>query len=112
MASSVTISDPEIVALILAAAERFTAGDATEAVALALRRLQGDERRTGTLFGRQRGSVTVRDGVDLTAPILEDAMDAETGPVWPEAGNDRPGAADSHADQQGQPATARHPAAL
>jgi hypothetical protein len=34
-------------------------------------------RRSGSLFGSHRSSVTVRDGVDLTAPILDDAMEAE-----------------------------------
>lgn len=81
MASVVTINRPDVVALIEAAAKRFTGGNKTEAVALALRRLQEDNTRSGSLFGAQRGSVIVREGVDLTEPILQDAMDAESGPM-------------------------------
>ena len=79
MASVVTINRPDVVALIEAAAARYTGGNKTEAVALALRRLDESNARSGSLFGAHRGSVVVRDGVDLTAPVLEDAMDAETG---------------------------------
>lgn len=61
-------------------AKRSTGGNKTELVALALRRLDQQDARVGTLFGAHKGSVTVRDGVDLTAPILEDPMDAERGP--------------------------------
>ena len=35
--------------------------------------------RTTSLFGGHQGSVRVRDGVDLTAPSLDVAPDAETG---------------------------------
>jgi hypothetical protein len=31
------------------------------------------------LFGAHRGSVRIRKGVDLTQPVLDDEMDAETG---------------------------------
>lgn len=58
---------------------RSTGGNKTEVVALALRTLEERHARSGSLFGAHRGSVTVREGVDLTAPILEDAMDAEHG---------------------------------
>ncbi len=53
----------------------------TEVIALALRNLDERDARSGLLFGANRGSVVVRDGVDLTAPILDDLMDAEVGPV-------------------------------
>ncbi len=81
MASVVTSNCPDVVALIEAAAKRFTGGDNTEAVALALRRLLEGNTRSGSLFGGQRGSVIVRDCVDLTAPVLQDPMEAEAGPM-------------------------------
>ncbi|MGA3400777.1 MAG: hypothetical protein ABSC95_16275 [Acetobacteraceae bacterium] len=77
--SVVTINRPEVVALIETAAARLTGGNKTEAVGLALRRLLEQEARTGSLFGAHPGSVQVRDGVDLTAPTLEDVPEAETG---------------------------------
>ena len=80
MAKAVTIKRPDVVALIEAAANRFTDGDDTEVVAMALLRLQVGAVRSGSLFGTNKGSVVVADGVDLTAPVLEDAMDAEVGP--------------------------------
>jgi hypothetical protein len=79
MPTVVTIDRPDVVALIEAMADKHTAGDTTEAVALALRRLRDQEERKGSLFGRHRGSVRVRDGVDLTQPILDELTDAETG---------------------------------
>jgi hypothetical protein len=79
MASVVTINRPDVVALIEAAAARLTEGNKTEAVALAMRRLLDLDARTGTLFGRHRGSVRIADGVDLIAPIFEGETDAETG---------------------------------
>lgn len=79
MPSVVTINRPEVVALIETAAARLTGGNKTEAVGLALRRLLEQEARTGSLFGAHPGSVQVRDGVDLTAPTLEDVPEAETG---------------------------------
>jgi hypothetical protein len=79
MASVVTINRPDVVALIEAAAARLTEGNKTEAVALAMRRLLDQDARTGTLFGRHRGSVRIADGVDLIAPIFEGETDAETG---------------------------------
>jgi hypothetical protein len=49
----------------------------TQVVALAMRRLfDADTRR---LFGAHPGSVRVREGVDLVAPALDVAPDAETG---------------------------------
>ncbi len=44
-----------------------------------MRRLLDQDARTGTLFGRHRGSVCTADGVDLIAPIFEGETDAETG---------------------------------
>lgn len=79
MASVVTINRPDVVALIEAAAVRLTDGNKTEVVALAMRRLLDQDARTGTLFGRQRGSVQVREGVDLTEPTFDEPTDAETG---------------------------------
>jgi hypothetical protein len=76
MATVVTINRPDVVALIETLAERLTSGNKTEMVAMALRTLQARDLRSGSLFGANPGSVIVREGVDLTAPILEDEMDA------------------------------------
>jgi hypothetical protein len=78
MANVVTINRPEVVALIEEAA-KLTDGNKTEAVALALRRLLEQNARAGSLFGAHRGSVRVREGVDLTAAALDVAPDAESG---------------------------------
>jgi hypothetical protein len=79
MANVVTINRPEVVALIEEAAKKLTGGNKTEAVALAVRRLLEQNARAGSLFGAHRGSVRVADGVDLVAPALDVAPDAETG---------------------------------
>lgn len=79
MANVVTINRPEVVALIEEAAVKLTAGNKTEAVALAVRRLLEDTARAGSLFGAHRGSVRVHEGVDLVAPALDVEPDAETG---------------------------------
>ena len=79
MPTVVTINRPDVVALVEEAANRLTAGNKTEAVALAMRRLLEQDARAGSLFGAHPGSVRVGDGVDLTAPILTDELDAETG---------------------------------
>jgi hypothetical protein len=79
MANVVTINRPEVVALIEEAARKLTGGNKTEAVALALRRLLEQNAREGSLFGAHRGSVQVREGVDLIAPALDVEPDAETG---------------------------------
>lgn len=68
MANVVTINRPDVIALIEAVAKKLTNGNKTEAIALALRRLLDQDARAGSLFGAHRGSVQVRDGVDLTAP--------------------------------------------
>jgi hypothetical protein len=69
MASVVTINRPDVVALIEKAADEMTGGNKTELVATAVRRL----------FGSHPGSVKVKRGVDLTQPVLDEEMDAETG---------------------------------
>ena len=79
MASVVTINRPEVVALIEEAAQRLTDGNKTEVVALGMRRLLESDARAGSLFGAHRGSVRVREGVDLLDPALDVDPDAETG---------------------------------
>ena len=79
MATVVTINRPDVVALIEEAAERLTNGNKTEAVALAMRRLLEQDARVGSLFGVHRGSVRVREGIDLVAPALDVEPEAETG---------------------------------
>ena len=79
MANVITINRPEVVALIEEAARTLTHGNKTEAVALAVRRLLDDNARAGSLFGAHRGSVRVREGVDLVQPALDVEPDAETG---------------------------------
>jgi hypothetical protein len=80
MARVVTINRPDVVALIEDAATRLTNGNKTEAVALAIRQLLDGQRRTGSLFGRHPGSVTVAEGVDLTEPTFDnEEFDAWTG---------------------------------
>lgn len=82
MATVVTINRPDVVSLIEEAA-KLTGGNKTEAVALAMRRLIEQHARSGSLFGAHPGSVRVRPGVDLTAPVFElaeeEAPDAESG---------------------------------
>jgi len=79
MPTVVTINRPDVVALIEQAAEKLTAGNKTEAVSLAMRRLLEQHARGGTLFGAHPGSVRVRDGVDLITAGVDDALDAATG---------------------------------
>jgi hypothetical protein len=79
MANVVTINRPEVVALIEEAAKKLTQGNKTEAVALAVRRLLEEDARAGSLFGAHKGSVRVKEGVDLTAPALDVEPEAETG---------------------------------
>jgi hypothetical protein len=79
MANVVTINRPEVVAQIEEAAKRLTAGNKTEAVALAIRRLLDETARAGPLFGAHAGSVHVGEGVDLIAPALDVTPDAESG---------------------------------
>ena len=79
MANVVTINRPDVVALIEEAAKRLTRGNKTEAVAMAVRWLLDENARAGSLFGAHRGSVRVKEGVDLTQPALDVEPDAETG---------------------------------
>ena len=79
MASVVTINRPDVVALIEEAANALTGGNKTEAVALAVRHLLDRNARKGSLFGAHPGSVTLRDDIDLTAPVLDVEPDAATG---------------------------------
>jgi len=79
MPNVVTINRPDVVALIEEAARRLTGGNKTQAVALAMRRLLDADTRKGSLFGAHPGSVRVHEGVDLIAPALDVAPDAETG---------------------------------
>jgi hypothetical protein len=79
MANVVTINRPDVVALIEEAANKLTGGNKTEAVALGVRRLLEEDARAGSLFGVHRGSVRVREGIDLTQPVFDGAPDAETG---------------------------------
>jgi hypothetical protein len=79
MPTVVTINRPDVIALIEVAAKSMTAGNKTEAVALAMRRLLEQNARSGSLFGAHPGSVRLRDGVDLTAPALDVEPDAATG---------------------------------
>ncbi len=78
MATVVTINRPDVVARIEALANRLTRGNKTEVIALALQNLEEQNARSGSLFGAHHGSVIIREDVDLSAPILEDAMDAES----------------------------------
>ncbi|MGH7160042.1 MAG: hypothetical protein ACREFS_08185 [Acetobacteraceae bacterium] len=75
----ITINRPDVVALIEQAARKLTAGNKTEAVALAVTRLLEKTAREGSLFGAHPGSVRVAEGIDLTLPALDVVPDAETG---------------------------------
>jgi hypothetical protein len=79
LASVVTINRPDVVALIEKAADEITGGNKTELVATAVRRLLAENARTQSLFGSHPGSVKVRRGGDLTRPVLDERMDAESG---------------------------------
>jgi len=79
MPNVVTISRPDVIALIEEAAKKLARGNKTEAVALAMRRLLDQDTRAGSLFGAHRGSVRIREGVDLTAPAFDVEAEAETG---------------------------------
>jgi hypothetical protein len=79
MPTVVTINRPDVVALIEQAADKLTAGNKTEAVSLAMRRLLEQHARSGALFGAHPGSVRVRADVDLVTTGLDDVPDAATG---------------------------------
>ncbi|MGH6878983.1 MAG: hypothetical protein ACREHV_16615 [Rhizomicrobium sp.] len=79
MVHMVTLSRPDVVALVEEAAKRLTGGNKTEAVALGMRKLLENDARSGSLFGAHPGSVWVREGVDLLEPVLDTVPDAESG---------------------------------
>jgi hypothetical protein len=79
MPNVVTISRPDVIAMIEEAAKKLARGNKTEAVALAMRRLLDQDARAGSLFGAHRGSVRIREDVDLIAPALDVEPDAEAG---------------------------------
>src|SRR5260370_200222 len=79
MPNVVTITRPNLIALIEKASNKLARGNKTEAVALALRRLLGEDARAGSVFAAHRGSVQIREGVDLIAPALDVQPDAPTG---------------------------------
>ncbi len=79
MTTVITISRPDVVALIEKAASKLTGGNKTEAVALAVRALLDQRERNGSLFDAHPGSAVVRPGIDLTQATIDDAFDAETG---------------------------------
>ena len=79
MPNVVTITRPDVIALIEKAAKKLARGNKTEAVALAMRRLLDEDARAGSLFGAHRGSVQIRAGVDLIASPLDVEPDAATG---------------------------------
>jgi hypothetical protein len=79
MPNDVTVTRPDVIALIEKAAKKLAGGNKTEAVALAMRRLLDEDARSGSLFGAHRGSVQIREGVDLIAPALDVEPDGATG---------------------------------
>jgi hypothetical protein len=79
MPNVVTINRPDVVALIEQAAQKLTGGNKTQLVAMAVQHLLEQNARGGSLFGAHKGSVQVKDGVDLIAPALDVPPDAETG---------------------------------
>jgi len=79
MTDILTISSPDVVALVEKAANQLTGGDKTEVVAIAVRRLLDASTEVRPLFGAHRGSVTARKDVDLTEPVFDDELDSETG---------------------------------
>lgn len=79
MASVVTINRPDVAALIEKAEDQMTGGNKTELVATAVRRLLEEAARTRSLFGANAGSVRMGANVDLTQPVVDDEMDAESG---------------------------------
>jgi len=79
MPSVITSTRPDVVAFVEAAANRLTGGNRTEVIAFAMRWLLEQESRAGSLFGAHPGAAKIREDVDLTAPVLQDELDAETG---------------------------------
>ena len=79
MTKAVTITRPDVVAMIERAADALTGGDTTELVAIAVHRLLDETVRMQSPFGADPGSVKVLRGVDLTQPIINPQTDAENG---------------------------------
>jgi hypothetical protein len=79
MPKTLTISRPDVVALVEEAAAKLTCGNKTEAIALALRRLLYASARSGSLFGAHPNSVKVQKGTDLIAPAIDATPNAESG---------------------------------
>jgi hypothetical protein len=79
MPNVVTINRPDVIALIEEAAQKMTAGNKTEVIALGMRRLLDQDARMGSLFGAHPGSVRVRDKADLLETALDVTPDAESG---------------------------------
>jgi hypothetical protein len=79
MPNVVTITRPDVIALIEKAAKKLARGYKTEAIALAMRRLLDEDARASSLFGAHRGSVQIREDAELTAPALDVEPDAATG---------------------------------
>ena len=79
MPNVVTITRPDVIALIEKAAKKLARGNKTEVVALAMRRLLDEDARAGSLFGAHPGSVQIREGIELIGPALDVEPDAATG---------------------------------
>ena len=78
MPKVVTISRPDVIALIEEAAKKLaratrTGGCLSHAASL------GPDARAGSLSEAHRGSIRVREAVDLIVPALDVEPDAETG---------------------------------
>jgi hypothetical protein len=63
MPNIVTITRPDVIALIEKLAKKLARGNKTEAIAPATRRLLDEDARAGSLFGAHRGSDQIREGV-------------------------------------------------
>lgn len=79
MPTVVTLNRPDVVALIQTAADTLTAGNKTEVIAMGMRALLEQNARGGSLFGRHRGTLWVREDVDLITAGLDEPSEAETG---------------------------------
>ena len=78
MPKVVTISRPDVIALIEEAAKSWHRQQ-ERAVASAMRRLLDHDARAGSLSEAHRGSVRVHETVDWIVPALDVEPDAETG---------------------------------
>ena len=72
MAFVVAIREPDTMARLERLADRFAGGSKADLIDLASQSRERSETRTGSLFGAHPGSITVREGVDLTVPVLDD----------------------------------------